>query len=714
MKKKTLKTLLLATALCAVTSVGAGVVSVNANADTALLSSDTFKTLGASIRLKTDELDTTGDGIRFAIGLEDSVYQSMLADGELDNINVMVMPTQLIQSTGSQSVSDVFKIGYTYEKDLNNDGTIEENEKAKPIDKAIVSNWTADTTVEAGKTYWIAYAYVYGIPGGSYDCDLTVRAYYLADGADAANAIYTDVTDKSTRSFAYVANAALNDLSETQDDATQANAKYIYQVEGTNKYSPYDKDMRSKLDGYRPTYTVKYVDEIGNVLEEDEVKYGDMTEADGEYEKTGNNLTWLTTSGTEYNFTSIVTSDLTLKANYSAKDVTVLTQYGKYVVDEDGAYNPTMDYSHALLDNQKLDTNGVGVITGKMVWKSNSTNWSGLIFGGTEEQPYGSYIFYITRKTGSTIWNIADPIYIGFWKSQNGTNSYANTGMTNGATLFAGPSTASEVDVTIDFAITITLNGTRKNFTLDYSASWGGQVQKTETWTTADDSNSWKGTSVGFYAEKENAIKFYDVKTQGLDIGLNMLSGSYVKTAGNGYKPTVANSNAVLNNVALSEDGTGVITGKMVWKSNSTNWSGLIFGGTEEQPYGSYIFYITRKTGSTIWNIADPIYIGFWKSQNGTNSYANTGMTNGATLFAGPSTASEVDVTIDFTITITMNGNTKNFSLTYSASWDGQVKKTETWTTADQSNSWKGTSVGLYSTQANVVTYYNIKAKGIA
>ena len=271
MKKKTLKTLLLATALCAVTSVGAGVVSVNANADTALLSSDTFKTLGASIRLKTDELDTTGDGIRFAIGLEDSVYQSMLTDGELDNINVMVMPTQLIQSTGSQSVSDVFKIGYTYEKDLNNNGTIEENEKAKPIDKAIVSNWTADTTVEAGKTYWIAYAYVYGIPGGSYDCDLTVRAYYLADGADAANAIYTDVTDKSTRSFAYVANAAINDVKDSQTEI------YANEITATGEYSPYSESTRKALRGYTNyavakgnTDTVRITESGVNVLTDSE------------------------------------------------------------------------------------------------------------------------------------------------------------------------------------------------------------------------------------------------------------------------------------------------------------------------------------------------------------------------------------------------------------------------------------------------------------
>lgn len=244
MKKKTLKTLLLTVALCAVTSVGAGMASLNASADTASLTSDTFKTLGASIRVKKDANDTTGDGIRFAIGLEDSVYQSMLADDELDNINVLVMPTQLIQTTGTQTVSDVFKIGYTYEKDLNDNGTIEENEKARPLDRAIVSNWTADTTMEVGKTYWVAYAYVYGIPGGNYDCDLTVRAYYLADDADVSTAVYTDITDKSTRSFAYVANAAINDVSTTQTEV------YSNAIDATNEYSPYSASTRKALRNY--------------------------------------------------------------------------------------------------------------------------------------------------------------------------------------------------------------------------------------------------------------------------------------------------------------------------------------------------------------------------------------------------------------------------------------------------------------------------------
>ena len=180
-----------------------------------------------------------------------------------------------------------------------------------------------------------------------------------------------------------------------------------------------------------------------------------------------------------------------------------------------------------------------------------------------------------------------------------------------------------------------------------------------------------------------------------------------MKNPDGGFKPVEDYSKAVLNNTQLNEDGTGVLSGKMVWKSNADNWSGIIFGGTENSPYSSYIFYVTRKTG-TVGGIADPIYIGLWKSQDGNQNYNNTGMIDAAKVCVGPSKDTEVDVTIEFTITITVDAGARKFVVDYKVSWGGQVQRTETWTCTDSANSWNGDYIGLYATQAGKVTYYDV------
>lgn len=186
-----------------------------AKASGEVLTSEDFKMVGASVRF---EDEATVNGIRFGIGIKESVY-SGLAAGVKSNIRLLVMPTKLV--TGD------LEIGETY-----TNGAV----TANAIDTAIGTKW--DLKTYADGNYYVTYVYLENIDNTCYDFDVTARAYWKAD--EASDAVYSNAVD---RSYIYVAEAALNDVAAEESTA------YPNEVEGAaeGKYSPYTAAQRDAL-----------------------------------------------------------------------------------------------------------------------------------------------------------------------------------------------------------------------------------------------------------------------------------------------------------------------------------------------------------------------------------------------------------------------------------------------------------------------------------
>ena len=294
MKKRTTKTLFLSLALCTIASVGAGTALLKADAAdivTPTLSSDTFKVLGASIRIKGAE-DVTGDGIRFCVGIEKSVYEANTAIK--NNVRLLVMPTKLVSGTLDK--------GETYVKN---------EQTATTNDEAASGKWMLETVTvdDATAEYYCTYVYLWDIPDDFYNVNITARAYYTEDNGETASVYSTE----AVRSFEYVADAALDDLKDTQDEGEDAKYKYAVTVDGVTKYSPYDEDTRTVIAGYLTEYTVTYLDGYGNPYGTPEtVKYGTAVEAvEGTPDCKGDFMYWQNGSA-KYDFSQEVTGNLVL------------------------------------------------------------------------------------------------------------------------------------------------------------------------------------------------------------------------------------------------------------------------------------------------------------------------------------------------------------------------------------------------------------------
>ena len=297
MKKRTIRTLLLSLAFCLATSVFAGTAMLQVNAATAdVLSADNFKVLGASIRLK-GENDATGDGIRFAIGVEKSIYE---ANADIkNNVRVLMMPTQLV--TGD------LEIGERYQPEGSEAYADAEDEKASSV-------WTLKTVNVDGQSaeYYCTFAYLWNIPDNFYNVNVTARAYYTEDNGETASVYSTE----AVRSFEYVADAALDDLKAEQE--TGEDAKYVNPVTvgDTTMYSPYTDTQRTNIAKYLTDYTVTFKDGLGNTTTET-VKYGTAVAMPAETPACKGDFLYWQKGSTEYDFASEVTSNITITAKQS-------------------------------------------------------------------------------------------------------------------------------------------------------------------------------------------------------------------------------------------------------------------------------------------------------------------------------------------------------------------------------------------------------------
>jgi hypothetical protein len=315
MKRKTIKALLLSMALCVVTAFSAGTALLQANAATAdELNADNFKVLGASIRLK-DENDTTGDGIRFAIGVEKNVYE---ANADIkNNVRVLIMPTQLV--SGELTIDEKYQP----------EGS---EAYAEPADEKTSGVWTLKTMNVDGEEaeYYCTFAYMWNIPDNFYNVNLTARAYYTEDNGETASVYSTE----AVRSFEYVADAALDDLKAEQE--TGENAKYVNPVTvgDTTMYSPYSDTQRTNIAKYLTDYTVTFKDGWGNTTTET-VKYGTAVAMPEETPDCKGDFLYWQQGNEKYDFDTEVTSNITISAKQSVATTGATTLVSEQTISGD-------------------------------------------------------------------------------------------------------------------------------------------------------------------------------------------------------------------------------------------------------------------------------------------------------------------------------------------------------------------------------------------
>ncbi|MBR4942737.1 MAG: hypothetical protein IKZ28_01790, partial [Clostridia bacterium] len=229
MKVKTNKKVMasiLALSATACLSIGVSAITATAeNVDTyGLTATDAFEICGASVRFAEDEQTS---GIRFAVGIENEVYAKMREADVLKDVKILLMPTAFV--SGELEVDE----SYTA-----NGVTV------TPTGGTVASTWTVS---DDGK-YMLSYAYIYQVPAEFFNREISARAYYV----DGETVIYSEETDKDSRSVSQVANFALNDVQDSYDEEVYSEE---VTVDGVTKYSPYTVAKRKLLDAYSMNWT---------------------------------------------------------------------------------------------------------------------------------------------------------------------------------------------------------------------------------------------------------------------------------------------------------------------------------------------------------------------------------------------------------------------------------------------------------------------------
>ncbi len=218
--KKMRKFLIGGIAAASLCLIGFGVNSTDVNAVAEDKTLNGFQAAGASVRLKkADENDPTGDGIRFTMIMEKTVYNTVSAKADF------VSGTLLIPETYAPA------------------GTEELYATTANVKNTVTTTHWVEYTEDTG--YMASAVYLWGIPATEYDSDILARGYVSYDGE-------TYYTDTIARSIAYVARAALEDT--------------------TTDYSGYE----DTLESYVPKYNVAVVDEDGETITAaQQYRYGD-------------------------------------------------------------------------------------------------------------------------------------------------------------------------------------------------------------------------------------------------------------------------------------------------------------------------------------------------------------------------------------------------------------------------------------------------------
>ncbi len=178
-----------------------------------------FTVAKVSVRLADDE---KGDGIRFAVVMKKSLYGEYAVSG--NKTGVLILPEDLVGEELNLESENVVKI-YTFGDEAAEDGSV------------IASKWV-DCNIAGYEDYKLCVVYLYGIPKNSFNRPLTVRGFVQTA---AGSVIYSGVKTKSLSEVA---------LAEVAD-GNQAADKYLN------------------------SYTVKFIGENDEVIQEETKKYGE-------------------------------------------------------------------------------------------------------------------------------------------------------------------------------------------------------------------------------------------------------------------------------------------------------------------------------------------------------------------------------------------------------------------------------------------------------
>lgn len=178
-----------------------------------------FTVAKVSVRLADDQ---KGDGIRFAVVMKKSLYGEYAVSG--NKTGVLILPEDLVGEELNLESENVVKI-YTFGDEAAEDGSV------------IASKWV-DCNIAGYEDYKLCVVYLYGIPKNSFNRPLTVRGFVQTA---AGSVIYSGVKTKSLSEVA---------LAEVAD-GNQAADKYLN------------------------SYTVKFIGENDEVIQEETKKYGE-------------------------------------------------------------------------------------------------------------------------------------------------------------------------------------------------------------------------------------------------------------------------------------------------------------------------------------------------------------------------------------------------------------------------------------------------------
>lgn len=178
-----------------------------------------FTVAKVSVRLADDQ---KGDGIRFAVVMKKSLYGEYAVSG--NKTGVLILPEDLVGEELNLESENVVKI-YTFGDEAAEDGSV------------IASKWV-DCNIAGYEDYKLCVVYLYGIPKNSFNRPLTVRGFVQTA---AGSVIYSGVKTKSLSEVA---------LAEVAD-GNQAADKYLN------------------------SYTVKFIGENNEVIQEETKKYGE-------------------------------------------------------------------------------------------------------------------------------------------------------------------------------------------------------------------------------------------------------------------------------------------------------------------------------------------------------------------------------------------------------------------------------------------------------
>ena len=157
------------------------------------LTAEDFGVVGASIRFV--EENTKVNGIRFGVGIKKETYEAM-ETGVKEKLRLLVMPKVLVD--GELEVGESKTVGEIV---------------AEASDTALGAKWELNDA----ETYYVSYVYLYDIDENYSTVELTARAYWQADASSAP--VYSTAIN---RSYTYVADAALADISATYTDVQES------------------------------------------------------------------------------------------------------------------------------------------------------------------------------------------------------------------------------------------------------------------------------------------------------------------------------------------------------------------------------------------------------------------------------------------------------------------------------------------------------------